>query len=103
MTISSLRYLIADLFHGQLGTFTDKCSTEKIIRVTPENNEESAQILNLLASIDGLKYFQGHGLDEESSQTILLFGGTKEFFIQALHTLVLNGISVIKFSVQSND
>ncbi len=98
MKISDIRYLIADLFHGQLGSYTDKNNCSVIQRLTPTDNEQSALVLQSIQNIPGLSYFQSYGLDNEDSQTVLLFGGSTDFARQVLEKLKEIGFDVLNYS-----
>lgn len=98
MKISDIRYLIADLFHGQLGSYTDKNNCWVIQRLTPKDNEQTALVLQEIQKIPGLTYFQGYGLEDEGSQTILLFGGSTKFAIQVLDKLKEINFDILNYS-----
>ncbi len=101
MSISDIRYLIADLFLGQFGSYSDKLSCSVIQRLTPSDNRQAAQVLQEIQKIPGLLYFQGYGLDDETSQTVLLFGGKGDFAKKVLEVLEKIGFDVLNYSSQS--
>ena len=92
MSISDIRYLIADIFQGQLGSFSDKINTPGFLRVVPTDNNQAVAILKHIGNLPGITFFQGYGLDEENNQVIFHFGGSSSYLRKALETLNEKGV-----------
>lgn len=102
MTKSDIRYLVADIFRGQLGAITDKAKCSVILRLTPEDNEQAAIILDKICKIPDRLYFQAYGLDDESSQIVFLIGGKAFFAVQVFDRLCGINFDFRNYSSQIN-